>query len=84
MTIEQLRRAVKVDEFKPFTLSLADGRRFFVPHPEFVWIPPEAARTIHVAGKGEDFSVVDLLLVTSLDFGNGATGRERRKSRRAE
>ncbi len=36
MTIEQLRKAIKVGQFKPFTISLADGRRFFVPHPEFV------------------------------------------------
>ena len=60
MTIDQLRSAAKAEPFKPFTVSLADGRRFFVPHPEFVWIPPEASRTFHVAGKGEDESVIDL------------------------
>jgi len=79
MTIEQLRKAVKSERFEPFTLSLADGRRLYVPHPEFVWIPPEASRTFHVAGKGEDYSVVDLLLVASIDFGNGAVERRRRR-----
>ncbi len=83
MTIDQLRRAIKVDKFAPFTISLADGRRFFVPHPEFVWIPPEASRTFHVAGKGEDYSVVDLLLVTTIGFGNGAAPPRRRNRRRA-
>lgn len=71
MTIEQIRKAIKVDEFRPFTISLADGRRFPVSHPEFIWIPPEASRTILV-GKGEDFSIIDLILVSSIDFGDGA------------
>ena len=50
MTIEQLRKAVKLEKFQPFTISLADGRRLFVPHPEFVCIPPEASGTFHIAG----------------------------------
>ncbi len=78
MTMEQLRQAVSGPAFRPFSVSLADGRRFFVPHPEFVWIPPEASRTFHVAGKGDFYSVVDLLLVTSIDFGNGMGGRGKR------
>jgi len=80
MTLEQLRKATKSEPFQPFTISLTDGRRFRVPHPEFVWIPPEAARTFHVAGRGEDYRVIDLLLVTSIDFGNG--GLARRATRR--
>jgi hypothetical protein len=56
MTIEQLRKAVKSERFQPFTISLADGRRLRVPHPEFIWIPPEASRTFHAAGKGEDLA----------------------------
>jgi hypothetical protein len=75
MTIDQLRKAVRAEPFRPFTISLTDGRRFDVPHREFIWIPPEAARTIGVAGSGEDYSIIDLLLVTSLDF-------DRAKSRR--
>lgn len=72
MTIDQLRQVVKAEPFRPFTISLADGRRMSVPHPEFVWVPPKAARTFYVAGEGDSESIVDLLLVTSIDFGNGA------------
>ncbi len=72
MTIDQLRMVVKAEPFKPFTVSLADGRRFLVPHPKFVWVPPKASRTFNIAGEGEDQSIIDLLLVTSIDFGNGA------------
>lgn len=78
MTIDQLRKAVKAEPFKPFTVSLSDGRRLFVPHPEFVWVPPKASRTFNVAGEGEDQSIIDLLHVTSIDFGNGANGRRKR------
>ncbi len=72
MTIDQLRKAVRHAPFKPFTISLADGRRFPVPHPECVMIGREAGRTFGVAGEGEDYSIVDLLLVTSIDYGDGA------------
>ncbi|MCC7290799.1 MAG: hypothetical protein IT449_01915 [Phycisphaerales bacterium] len=83
MTIEQIRKAViKAEPFRPFTLSLGNGRRCFVPHPEFIWVLPEASRTLGVAGDGEDYSIMDLLLVTSIDFGNGAT--RKRSSRRKQ
>ena len=81
MAIDQLRKAAKAEPFKPFTVSLADGRRFFVPHPEFVWVPPQASRTFNVAGEGDDQSIIDLLLVTSIDFGNGAVGRRKRQGK---
>lgn len=69
MTIEQLRRVVGREPFRPFTLSLADGRRLRVRSPEFIMVTPEAERTFIVAESGEDYSIVDLLLVTSIDFG---------------
>jgi hypothetical protein len=52
-------------------MSLTDGRRFRIRSPEFILITPEASRTVVVAESGEDYSIIDLLLVTSLDFGNG-------------
>lgn len=79
MTMEQIRKAIKAQPFRPFTVSLGDGRQFHVPHPEFVWVPPEATRTLGIAGDGEDYSIIDLLLITSLDFGNGARPHKPRK-----
>ena len=81
MTIDQLRKAAKAEPFRRFTVSLADGRRFVVPHPEFIWIPPKASRTFVVAEAGEDYSIIDLLLVTSIDFGNGAGVRRKRQGK---
>ncbi len=85
MTIEQLRIAARAKPFKPFTVCLTDGRKLDVPHPECLSMAPEAARTFIVWGPGENYRVVDLLLVTTLDFaaaqetaaegGNGAGER---------
>lgn len=82
MTIERLREAVSRRPFRPFWISLADGRRFLVRSPEFLWIPPRAERTFGISGTGgdEDYSILDLLLVTSLDYRRPArNGRRRRE-----
>ena len=80
ITIEQLRKAYRAEPFKPFTISLTDGRRFYVGHQEYLLIAPQAQRTFVVASEDEDYSVVDLLLVTSLDYKNSRpNGRSRRK-----
>ena len=80
MTIDRLRQVARATSFKPFTLSLTDGRRFRVRSPEFIMITPEASRTVVVAESGEDYSIVDLLLVTSIDFGKAQ--RRARPNRR--
>ena len=51
MMIAGLRELANAETFKSFTVSRAEGGRFFVLHPEFLWIRPEASRTLHVAGK---------------------------------
>jgi hypothetical protein len=69
MSIDRLRQVARATPFKPFTLSLTDGRRFRVRSPEFIMITLEASWTVVIAESGEDYSIVDLLLVTSIDFG---------------
>ncbi|MCH7807743.1 MAG: hypothetical protein IIB60_00850 [Planctomycetes bacterium] len=70
MTIAQLRKALRTQPFKPFTICMTDGRQFRVPHPDCVAVTPNARRTFVVAGAGEDYRIVDLLLVTSIDSTN--------------
>ena len=82
MTIDRVRQVARATPFKPFTLSLTDGRRFRVRSPEFIMITPEASRTVVVAESGEDYSIVDLLLVTSLDFGKTRSARRNGRIRR--
>jgi hypothetical protein len=72
MTLEQLRAVHQARPFQPFTIHLADGRKLRVPHREFLSHSP-TGRTIIVYDAGEEFSIVDLLLVTRLQVhANGA------------
>jgi len=65
MTIEQLRAAREANPFRPFTLYLADGRSWRVPHRDYLSMTP-GGRTVIVYQEGEAFSIIDLLLVTEL------------------
>ncbi len=78
MTIDQLRKAIKAQPFRPFTLRTADGGTYEVKHPEMVAIGPGAERTFIVAHAAEDYSVLDLLLVAAIDF--RANGRKNGKN----
>ena len=70
MTIEQLRLAYNATPFKPFVLHLADGREILVRHPEFVAIF-KSGRTVIVTQPDDSYNVIDLLLVTDIEFKNG-------------
>ena len=80
MTIEQLRAAYQAQPFQPFTLHLADGREIPVVHREFMMTVP-SGRTIVVAQPDDTVNIIDLLLVTDLEFKpqkNGSTKRRKR------
>lgn len=71
MTIEQLRAAHHAQPFRPFTIHLADGRAFTIPHRDFLSHSP-TGRTIIVYHPNDSFSIIDLLLVTELEV-HGST-----------
>jgi hypothetical protein len=66
MTIEQIRTVHQATPFQPFTIHLADGRSWTVPHSEFLSHSP-SGRTIIVHHADDSFSIIDLLLVTELE-----------------
>ncbi len=70
MTIERLRAVQQAKPFRAFRLNLADGRSLRVPHPEFLAIHP-TGRTVIVFQPKDEFEIVDLLLVTSIQVANG-------------
>ena len=78
MTITKLREAIRNQPFEPFTICLTDGRKFRVKHPECVAIAPEGNRIFIVFGPGEEHRVLDIFLVTSLDYANGKSRRRKR------
>ncbi len=72
MELDQLRKTLKAQPFKPFTMALVDGRRYFVPHPEFLWVPPGARHTtIFYNDEGENAAtILDSIMVASIEFGD--------------
>jgi hypothetical protein len=65
MTIQQLRAAHRAVPFRPFTIHMADSRSFHIPHPDFLSKSP-TGRTVIVYQEADDFSTLDLLLMTEI------------------
>jgi hypothetical protein len=78
MSIQQLRSLHQAAPFHPFTIYTADGRKFHVPHREFLSHSP-SGRTIIVFEEDESFHIIDLLLVTELEVRNGSKKRGKPK-----
>ncbi len=78
MTVDRLREFRKATPYRPFVLHLADGRSLRVDHPELIAMSPNG-RTAAVFGPKDSLEVVDLLLVTSIELGNGTRRRQTRK-----
>ncbi len=78
MAIEQLREAYRARPFRAFTLEFADGQKVRVPHPEFIGFS-RSGRTVFVANDDDAVKIIDLLLVTAIQVGNGATRPRRRR-----
>lgn len=72
MELTQLRNTLKAQPFKPFTMSLVDGRRYFVPHLEFLWIPPGTRHTTIFYNDEEEraATILDAIMVSSIEFGD--------------
>ena len=66
MTVEQLRNVHHAQPFRPFTIRMADGRSFLIRHPDFISHSP-SGRTLIVYQDDDNFSILDLLLVTELE-----------------
>jgi hypothetical protein len=67
MTIEELRNVYNAQPFKPFVMHLADGRKIPVRHREFIAAAP-SGRTVTVYQANDVSNIVDLLLVTDIEF----------------
>lgn len=69
MTVEQLKLAHSAAPFRPFTIHMADGRTFPVTHPEFMSRSPSpTGRTVVVQHGNDITSILDLLLMTEIEF----------------
>jgi hypothetical protein len=66
MTTDQFQATLHQTPFQPFTIRMADGRAFEVSHRDFVSRSP-SGRTVIVHHENEDYSVLDLLLMSELE-----------------
>jgi hypothetical protein len=64
MTTETVREALR--SRRPFKLTMADGRRLEVPHPEFAMLS-RTGRILHIAVENERVEALDVLLITGLE-----------------
>jgi hypothetical protein len=78
MTIEQIRDACEAQPFRLFTIHLADGRTIPVVHRDFIARAP-SGRTIDVYQEGDRMNIIDLPLVTDLEFSTAERARGKRK-----
>ncbi len=66
MTREQLESAITSG--KPFTLLMADGKEYSVPHRDYILFPPKASFVIVYDDTGH-YTVLPLLTMTGLRAG---------------
>ena len=74
MTIQQPRDAQRANPFRPFTVHMADGRAFPVPHPDFLSMSP-TGRTVIIYQEDDEFSILDLLLMTKIQIVQAASSK---------
>ena len=67
MSPDFVRKSTDRQPFQPFLVHLADGRSIPVLSPEFIELPEEG-RLILLHHPDGSVHVVDLLLVTDLEF----------------
>ena len=65
MSPDAVKKFMHAVPWQPFTLSLADGRKIHVPHPDFISIS-RAGRTVIVTTVDEDFEMIDVFLILSI------------------
>lgn len=76
MDLQGIREALRRQPFEPFSISLADGRSLAVPHPEMVAV---GKRRIIVVEADDSWSVVEPLLIVSLDYNGKDHPRKKRR-----
>jgi hypothetical protein len=67
MTLEYLRGAQHKQPFVPFSVHMADGSSFPVPHPDFISIHP-IGRLVFVHDDKGGSQVLDRMLMTHIYY----------------
>jgi hypothetical protein len=78
MDLQGIREALRHQPFDPFSIRLADGRSLSVPHPDMVAV---GNRRIIVVQPDDSWSVIEPLLIVSLDYDGKHHPRTNRRKR---
>jgi hypothetical protein len=78
MDLQGIREALRHQPFDPFSIRLADGRSLSVPHPDMVAV---GNRRIIVVQPDDSWSVIEPLLIVSLDYDGKRRPRTNRRKR---
>ena len=68
MSHQELRTALRALPFRPFTVQMADGRAFEVRHPDYLIVGPTSRTAFIYSQSGDEVSMVDVMLMTELQF----------------
>lgn len=80
MNAQSIKEAVDVRPFRQIVLRTGDGREYLVKSPEMIYFIP-GGRTI-IATQGEDeFDMLDSILISSLHYKRGTSGKSKRSRR---
>jgi hypothetical protein len=80
MTIEQLRNAYNAQPFRPFVIHLADSREVPVVSRELILTVP-SGRTFVVCQPDDTLNIIDMLLITDLEFRPTTNGKRKGRKR---
>lgn len=78
MRIDDLRKAHPSRPFQPFSIRVADGMEYTVNHPEFMCFSI-SGRTVVVATPDDVHEIVDTMMITAIQVGNGKPGRRTKR-----
>ena len=81
MKADDLRKLHGSVPFQPFSLILADGRSFHVPHPDFFSIAPKGTALVLWGDDGGIGSYLDPALIAEvrMDANGGSKSAKRRR-----
>ena len=63
MNTERIRQRLS-NGFRPFALQVSSGKRYLVPHPEFILI---GRNVVAVLGKDDSVTTIDALHIAAIE-----------------
>ena len=63
MNTERIRQKL-TNGFGPFALQLSSGKRYLVPHPEFIMV---GRNVVAVLGKDDSVTTIDALQIVAIE-----------------